>query len=141
MKLAIVSPDKTVFKGENVTSISIPTTTGIITILEDHMPLVSQVSEGVLTVSVNKTELFFAISGGVVEVNGNNSILILAQTAEGAADVDMQRAMEAKRKAEELMKNKEAEIDVDYAAIQAKINKEMARIAAALKFKPKEYQK
>jgi F-type H+-transporting ATPase subunit epsilon len=123
----IVTPEKVVLK-EEVLQLTVPTKMGEITVLPHHIPLVAGLMPGVLEIktSDNKTETM-AVSGGFIEVLPDK-VVILADTAERAADIDEARAEEARQRAEELMKEKKEE--VDFTAIQAKIAKELARLKA-----------
>ncbi len=124
----IVTPEKVVLKQE-VLSISVPTKQGEITVLPNHIPLISTLQPGVIEIKTaeNKIETM-AVSGGFIEVLPSK-VVILADTAERAADIDEARAQEAKKRAQDLMKEQKA--DVDFAGVQAKIQKELARVSAA----------
>lgn len=77
MYLEIIKPDAELYKGD-VVSVQVPGANGLFEILNDHMPIVSTLTEGKVRVidTNNKTE-FFEISGGVIEMN-NNVITVLA---------------------------------------------------------------
>ena len=78
MRLEILTPDKTVFEGE-VTSVSVPGTSGSFEILKDHAPIISTLEDGkVIIRGSNKAENTFLIKGGVVEVL-NNKVMVLAE--------------------------------------------------------------
>lgn len=77
MYLEIIKPDAELYKGD-VVSVQVPGTNGLFEILNDHMPIVSTLTEGKVRVidTNNKTE-YFEITGGVIEMN-NNVITVLA---------------------------------------------------------------
>jgi len=78
MRLEILTPDKTVFEGE-VSSVSVPGTSGSFEILKDHAPIISTLEDGkVIIRGANKGENTFFIKGGVVEAL-NNKIMVLAE--------------------------------------------------------------
>lgn len=78
MKLEILTPDKTIFEGE-VTSVTVPGTSGSFEILKDHAPIISTLEDGkVIVRGGNKLEDEFLIKGGVVEVL-HNKIMVLAE--------------------------------------------------------------
>lgn len=78
MRLEILTPDKTVFEGE-VSSVSVPGTSGSFEILKDHAPIISTLDDGkVIIRGANKGENVFFIKGGVVEAL-NNKIMVLAE--------------------------------------------------------------
>jgi F-type H+-transporting ATPase subunit epsilon len=80
MKVEIITPDSTVFTGDNVGLIQLPGIDGSFEVLNNHAPLISVLKKGRIKL-VNKgekTEQFFEINGGVIEVL-NNKILVLAE--------------------------------------------------------------
>lgn len=123
----IVTPEKTVLK-EEVLQLTVPTKMGEITVLPHHFPLVASLQAGVIEIKLldGKVETV-ALSGGFIEVLPNK-VVILADTAERAADIDEARAEEARKRAEKLMAEKRE--DIDFSAVQAKIAKELARVKA-----------
>lgn len=123
----IVTPEKTVLK-EEVLQITVPTKMGEITVLPNHIPLVAGLMPGVIEIKKTNNEIeMMAVSGGFIEVLPDK-VVILADTAERAADIDEARAEEARKRAETLMAEKRE--DVDFSAVQAKIAKELARVKA-----------
>lgn len=70
MELTIVSPEKTVFKGQ-VDSIVVPGTKGTFEILNDHAPIISSLLAGDIIVSQNSEKHTFSIHSGFVEVARN----------------------------------------------------------------------
>jgi F-type H+-transporting ATPase subunit epsilon len=77
-----------------------------------------------------------ATSGGFIEFNDNN-LVVLADTAERAEEIDLKRAEEAKTRAEEAMKQKETMDNVEFARVAAAIEKEMARLRVGRKHRTK----
>lgn len=77
MKLSIITPDKLAFEGE-VTSVTVPGTSGSFQILKDHAAIVSTLEDGKVIVKSSTEELVITIKGGVVEAKDNN-IIILAE--------------------------------------------------------------
>ena len=80
MKVEIVTPDSTIFTGENVRLIQLPGIDGSFEVLNNHAPMISVLGKGKIKVlnKEDKEEQFFEIKGGVVEVL-NNKILVLAE--------------------------------------------------------------
>ncbi len=77
MNLEIITPDKTIFKGET-DLVQLPGIDGSFEILNNHAALISALSKGVVKIMKGKTEDYFEINGGVIEVL-NNKVLILAE--------------------------------------------------------------
>ncbi len=80
MKVEIITPDLTIFTGDNVTLIQLPGIDGSFEVLNNHAPLISVLQKGKVKVinTGEKEPLFFDINGGVIEVV-NNKVLVLAE--------------------------------------------------------------
>jgi F-type H+-transporting ATPase subunit epsilon len=112
--LEIVTPRKMAFKGE-VTSFSAPGLLGGFQVLYNHAPLLSVLQVGEVKFSdTNGNEVRYATSGGFVEVK-ENRVVLLAETAERADEIDLQRAKSAQTRAHERLSSKKKDIDVDRA--------------------------
>jgi F-type H+-transporting ATPase subunit epsilon len=133
IKFEIVTPERQVLK-ENVTQVSVPTRNGEITILPHHIPLVSVLVPGVIEVKLpNGESEVMSVSGGFIEVL-QNKVVILADTAERAAEIDITRAEEARKRAEKIRENLERYDIEQFTNVAAKIAKELARSRAATKW-------
>ena len=128
----IVSAEEKIFSGmaENVTCTG---SLGELGIIAGHAPLLTQLRPGPVTVihQGGEEEIFY-VSGGMLEVQPN-LVTVLADTAIRGADLDEVRALEAKRKAEEAMKNRVS--DIDYAAAQAELSESLAQLQAIQKLR------
>jgi len=112
--LEIVTPRKVVFSAD-VTSFSAPGVVGGFQVLKSHAPLLSAIQVGEVKVTDTAgTETRYATSGGFVEVRENH-VVMLAETAERAEEIDRKRAEEAKNRAQKRITEKRLEIDVDRA--------------------------
>ncbi|MBK7570614.1 MAG: ATP synthase F1 subunit epsilon [Bacteroidetes bacterium] len=78
MHLELITPDKKVFSGE-VSSVSVPGTTGRFEMLNNHAPIISTLLNGKVKVKDKEGVKTFDVKGGVVE-NLNNKIIILAES-------------------------------------------------------------
>jgi F-type H+-transporting ATPase subunit epsilon len=123
----IVTPERVTYENE-IEQATIPTKAGEITVLANHAPLVGILSSGELRVVKDGAELSFAVSTGFLEIRPKSEIVILADTAERAEDIDRERAEEARRRAEKMLEEKEQLDDVQFARLQAVLDREMARI-------------
>jgi len=131
IKFKIVTPEKVVYENE-VDQATLPTQMGEITVLPNHIPLLSALAAGELVIKTGGTEVALAIAGGFAEIK-KNEIVVLTENAERAEEIDVARAEEAKKRAAQLlheMKDKEA---VDYTGLAAKMEKELARLRVARK--------
>ncbi|MDD2655983.1 MAG: F0F1 ATP synthase subunit epsilon [Patescibacteria group bacterium] len=134
LKFTIITPEKKVYEND-VFQVSIPTTSGEITVLPSHIPMVSVLQAGEMRIKDKDGEHPYAISGGFLEVRANSELVILADSAERADNIDLARAEEAHKRAEEEMEKVKNIEDVDYARLQALIDKEMNRIRVANKYR------
>ena len=80
-------------------------------------------------------EHVLAIAGGFLEIKDNNELIILADNAERADEIDLERAEEARKRALEQMEKAKTEENVDFAKLQAVIDREMNRIRVGKKYK------
>ncbi len=120
---------------DNIDKVTIPTQSGDVTILEDHAPLVSVVKPGEMTIHKDGAEIPFAVSSGILEIRPTGEVYVMADTAERAEDIDIERAEEARKRAEELMKQQYGTEHVDFARMQAMIEKELVRVDVGNKYR------
>jgi F-type H+-transporting ATPase subunit epsilon len=134
-KLKIVTPERVVLT-DQVSQVSVTTSTGQITILSNHVPLVSKLSAGEIVVKhQDQEEGLMAVFGGFIEVVPGQ-VVILADRVERAADINEQQAEEAQRRAEEALAKKHLGSE-EFATLTANLEKEMNRLRVARKYKQK----
>jgi len=131
IKFKIVTPERTVLESE-IDQLTLPTQEGEITVLPNHIPLISVLAPGELVAKKSGEEIAMAVSGGMVEVR-KNEITILADTAERAEEIDLKRAEEARKLAEKLKEEKIRMDETEYAAVAALMERNLARIRVAKK--------
>ena len=102
LKLEIVTAESPVFTGE-VDAIIAPGTVGQFTILPHHAAFMTMLEAGELCLRVGGQETFMVVSGGFLEVL-DDKVIVLADAAERADDIDAARAEEAKKRAQEQMR-------------------------------------
>ena len=109
-------------------SITLTTSTGEITILPGHVPLVSELKPGFITVKGDgDEEEHIAISTGFVEVRPNNQVIVLADTSDRAEALDEEAIEAAKSEAIRIM-NEEKNVDEEsFARAAAALERELAR--------------
>ena len=127
MHIQITTPEKVVLN-EDIDSVTIPTTTGEITILPHHIPLVSQIAPGILIMKKGGKEEDFVIQGGFVQIT-DKEILILADYAVAGKDVSVAQAEDAKKRAERAMKEKAN--DRDFALAELEFKRAILELKAA----------
>ncbi len=123
----IVTQERTVFSGE-IKSVSLPGTEGRMGILPNHSPLLTTLAFGeVLVRTPNGEEQFFAIGGGYAEVQPDK-VIVLADSAEQAEEIDLERAERARERAEKAMAEGIKEDPDKYAQIQASLMRAQIRL-------------
>ena len=135
LKFKIVTPTGITYADDTVEEVIIPTTTGQISVLTNHIPLVSILAPGELIVKKAGQEIIMSVSGGLVEIRPGNELYIIADSAERAEHIDLSRAEEARKRAEELMKQEQSVDGVEFAKLQAKMEKELARLRVGRKYR------
>ena len=131
INLEILTPDKILIR-EEIDEITVPTTSGYITVLPEHVPLLTQVQSGEITIRNNGSVENFAITGGFMEVL-ENKIKILGDYAVRSKDIEIAKAEEAKRRAERLMNEKVSR--EDFAIAEAELRRSLLELKVARKRK------
>tara|TARA_B100001971_G_C17908397_1_gene391604 strand:+ start:153 stop:572 length:420 start_codon:yes stop_codon:yes gene_type:complete len=132
MQFTVVTPERTVFD-EEVDSVTLPTREGEITILPDHLPLITPLTSGVITLQKDKEEVHMASSGGFVQVLPESKIRVLADTAEKAEELTEEKVEEAKKKAEDLVHEKRHADKASYISALGSLERELSRLKAIRK--------
>jgi len=132
MKLQVITPDRTLID-EEVDEVTLPTTSGEITVLNNHVPMVSALAAGVGRVKKGKNEYFLAIAGGFVQIQAGNVMRVLADSADRAEELDEQKIEAARREAEKILAEKRNVSDLEYAGVAAALERELARLKVARK--------
>jgi F-type H+-transporting ATPase subunit epsilon len=108
-----------------------PAVEGIVGILPRHAPLLTALNPGVMVLKKSGEEEMLAVSGGFLQVS-HDRVLILADTAERAEEIDEQRADEARARAEEALREARAHPgSVQTEAARAALHKSLARLNVA----------
>jgi len=103
---------------------------GQLGILPHHAPLMTMLQPGELMIRKNKSEEYLAISGGFLEVRPDK-VVILADACERADEIDIERAEQAKKRAQETMKA--APLSAEAASAEAALRRSLARLRVAEK--------
>ena len=131
MQLEIITPDKTVVNETHVDEVLVPTASGQIGILPHHMNLVAQIIQGEIIVKQKGTERILAITGGFLEVH-NGNVSIIADYAMHADEINIEKAIAAQKRAEEVLKKKKETVsERDFAIAEAELRKSIVEINVA----------
>ena len=129
----VVSAEDNIFSGE-AKFVALPGEMGELGIYPRHTPLITRIKPGAVRIirADDDREEFVFVAGGILEVQPD-AVTVLADTAIRGADLDEAKAAEAKKAAEEAMKN--AKNDIDFAKAQGEFAAMAAQIAALRKFR------
>ena len=128
IQLEIVTPERLVYEDE-VDSVNVPGVEGELGILPHHAPLVSTLGYGELRIRKGGAEESFAIVGGFVQVRPDK-VVVMAETADLASEIDLERAREARREAERALETGFTE-GADLSAARAALQQALMRIRVA----------
>lgn len=124
--LEIVTPQGLVFS-EEVDEVTASGSEGEFGVLPGHVPFVTTLKIGMLTCKKGNEVKYFFVNWGYAEV-GAEKVMILADSAERSEDISLERAMAAKKRAEERLKHAE---NVDFARAEAAIERAVMRTQVA----------
>jgi F-type H+-transporting ATPase subunit epsilon len=127
-RLEIVSAERAVY-ADDVDALIAPGTEGQLTVLPHHAPLLTQLQPGEITVRKGGQETAMAVTGGFLEVLGNHAV-ILADAAERAEEIDVDRAEAAMKRAQDALAGhpREQELEAALTAFRrAQVRVEVAR--------------
>ncbi len=113
LKLEVAVPERQVFCDE-VDSVEAPAKDGYMGVLPGHAALITELGHGVLSFEAGGTKSYMALNGGLMEVLPDH-VRVLADSAEWAEKVDLERAETARRRANDMLQSHEMEIDVERA--------------------------
>lgn len=131
LNLEVTTPSKKALTGK-VKSVTLPGTLGSFQVLYNHAPILSSLEIGIIkVVDESDKERYYATGGGTVEVL-NNEVLVLAESFESPDDIDTERAENAKKRAEERLKNREEKIDETRA--EAALKRAVNRLSVKKKY-------
>src|SRR5438067_12612558 len=135
IKVDVVSAEEQIFSGQ-AKFVALPGEAGELGILPGHTPLITRIRPGAVRIEAeNGEEEFVFVAGGIFEIQPG-AVTVLADTAIRGKDLDEAKAVEAKRLAEEALKN--ASSDLDLAKAQNELMALAAQLAALRKFRGKQ---
>jgi len=126
--LVVVTPEKQLFSGM-VDQVTVPSNQGYLGILPGHAPLLAELGIGNISYQIGDKTDFLFCSWGFAEVLPDR-VVLLAQVAETASDIDLNRAEQAKLRAEKRLASKDASLDfarAEFALLRALSRLEIAR--------------
>lgn len=134
IKLKIITPERVVYESE-IFQVTLPTQAGEVTILPNHRSYIASLKPGeIITKNEKNTEeVSLAVAGGFVEFH-DNSLVVLADEAQMADEINIEEVEKAKKRAEDI-KNKVIQVDeMEYARVAAYLEIEMAKLRVARRY-------
>ena len=128
-RLEIVTAERMLYS-DDVSALVAWGVEGQLGILPHHAPLITILQPGELMIRKDEEEEYFAISGGFLEVRPDK-VVVLADAGERADEINVARAEEAKKRAQEVIKV--SPLSADAAAAEASLRRSIARLKAAEK--------
>lgn len=136
LKLKVITPDK-VITDEVVDSITLPTTSGVITVLNKHIALVSTIKAGEMVIKKGGKGVGYSVYKGLVNVRPNfkgiTEVIVLLERGEMIEELDHDRAEQALKRAQAL--RDENEENVDFSFFEGHVEKQLNRVKLAKKYK------
>lgn len=128
LHLEIVTPERLVYS-DDVDGVQVPGADGELGILPHHAPLVSTLGAGELRIRKGNAEESIAVVGGFVQVRPDK-VVVMAESADLASEIDLERAQQARRDAEKALEGAEPGTP-DLSAARAELQRSLLRIRVA----------
>jgi F-type H+-transporting ATPase subunit epsilon len=133
VKCEIVSQDRLVFTGD-VDIVIIPGMEGQMGILPHHAPILTALNYGIITVRLKGHEEHFTVAGGIAEVLPDK-VTVLADAAENVEEIDIERAVKARERAEERLKLMTTTDADRYLRVSTALKRSNLRLQAVQKYR------
>jgi F-type H+-transporting ATPase subunit epsilon len=133
IRCEIVSQDRMVFEGD-VDIVVLPGADGEMGILPHHAPLLTTLKYGFIKIREKSQEQVFAVAGGVAEIQPD-IVTVLADAAENVMEIDVSRAEEARKRAEEALGKVSAEDADMYEKLEAALHRSNLRLDAVKRYR------
>jgi F-type H+-transporting ATPase subunit epsilon len=130
LHLEIVTPEKVIIS-QDVDTVVAPGSEGEFGILPGHIPFLSGIVPGVLRFEFQGTTASMSVTTGFAEISADK-VSILVDSAEKAADIDIERAERARERAEKRLAERDKE-DIDFMRAQIALRRAITRIKVAKK--------
>ncbi|WP_462410240.1 F0F1 ATP synthase subunit epsilon [Neobacillus sp. Marseille-QA0830] len=128
IKVSVVTPDGPVYE-DDVEMVSTKAKSGELGVLPGHIPMVAPLEIGSVRLKKDGKTEYVAVSGGFLEVRPDQ-VTILAQSAEKAEEIDIERALRAKERAEQRMNDQKAE-HYDFRRAESALRRAINRLSVA----------
>ena len=129
-KVEIYTPTGKYYSGD-VSYLTVTSPVAVLGILPDHARLITTLEICQLSFKVNSKEFKYAISGGVMHIKKDHTVVLLVNSIERSDEIDLDRAKEARKRAEQRLASKSDQIDVKRA--EAALSRALNRISVVQK--------
>lgn len=126
MKLEIVTPEKKIYSDE-IDQVTIPTSEGQITVLPKHLPVITQVRPGELIIKKAGKTSHLVTGEGFAQITGK-TVSVMTDLAAKNEEIDLKTAQEARKRAEEALKQRHLLSDEEFALTAATLEKALAQL-------------
>jgi len=133
IRCEIVSQDRVVFQGD-ADIVLLPGSDGNMGILPNHSPVLTVLRFGIVTVRTKNSEEHFTVAGGIAEIQPDQ-VTVLADAAENVAEINVERAEAARKRAEEILSEGIPADSDQYLTIQATLRKSTLRLDAVRRYR------
>ncbi|MCC6628250.1 MAG: F0F1 ATP synthase subunit epsilon [Chloroflexi bacterium] len=130
LSFEIITGERVVLEASGVDMVVAPGVEGALGILPGHAPLVTTLQPGELRVKQGAVESALAVGGGFLEVAGDR-VLVLADAAERAEEIDVARAEDARRRAQEALADSRERQDMTLVQAEAALRRSLVRLRVA----------
>jgi F-type H+-transporting ATPase subunit epsilon len=128
VRFELATPNRLVVS-EDVDEVVAPGLQGYFGVLPGHVPFLTSLQSGEVSYRIGRTEQYLAVSGGFAEVQGDR-VTILAERAERPEEIDRERALRARQRAEHRLQGKTQE-EIDYTRALTAFSRALARLQVA----------
>jgi F-type H+-transporting ATPase subunit epsilon len=128
LSVDVITAERVVFSDTDIDTVVAPGAQGELAILPSHAPLITTLAPGVLRLRKGSEETDIVVTGGFLEIS-ENKVVILAEAAEKAEEIDVARAQEARARAEKALAARESVMDV--ARAEAELRRSLMRLKVA----------
>lgn len=144
IQLKIITPERLILD-EMVDQVTLPGVEGELTVLPDHIPLITGLASGDIVAVTSGEHVPMAVVGGFVEIKKNEKgetlVAVLADFAEHVSELSEDRIEKARLRSEELRKQMENKEIVDFEHFEAELERSLTRVKIADKWRTRKYRK
>jgi F-type H+-transporting ATPase subunit epsilon len=128
LSIDVITAERVVFSDTDIDVVVAPGAEGELGILPSHAPLITTLLPGEIRLRKAGEETSLTVTGGFLEVR-DNRVVVLAEAAERAEEIDIARAEEARQRAQQRLVSREATVDL--AKAEAALRRSLARLKVA----------